>query len=146
MNKGKITISRFSGTNTIQVQIEDATSGIEFLRVELDAEALGLTLTGLGRQDCAFRMNGLDKIGKQREIKTEVVFVPTPPSYQENDRRANAQAAIAPYEVDGWIGYVCDAMNHHRSSRYKDGVAADGGSWYTVSFTRFVDATDPTPT
>lgn len=138
MNKGKITISRFSGTNTIQVQIEDRSSGVEFLRVELDAESLGLALTGLGNQECYFRTNGLDKIGKQRETKTEIVFVPTPKSYQEEDRRATAKEAIAMHEVDGWIGYVPDAMNHHKSNRYKDGVAAEGGQWYTVSFTRFV--------
>jgi len=138
MHNGKITISRFSSTNTIQIQITDSTSGIEFLRVELDAESLGLALTGLGYQTCHFHTNGLDKIGKHRETKTEVVFVPTPKSYQADDRATAAKAAIAPYEVDGWIGYVADAMNPHKSSRYKDGVAAEGGQWYTVSFARFV--------
>jgi len=52
-------------------------------------------------------------IGMARETKTELVpfkfgFAPT---------KAAKKKALAPFEVDGWIGYEDDLTNHHNSDR-----------------------------
>jgi hypothetical protein len=129
---GAITISRPSGGETryIRIALEDRLSSIEFLEIEIPLEAFAEAVTGLAYTDCVFELRGLDKVGKRREHKHEMV--PLPKSYGLTDEEIDA--ALAPFEVDGWKGSHYDAKN---SRNY---VHGSGKS--RIGFVRYVDQTN----
>lgn len=67
----------------------------------------------------------------------EKVFVPDAP-YGEQEKAA--AEAVAKYETDGWKARKSDAMNPHYRSKKAATVDGKKGAYYTVTFTRFVDA------
>ena len=125
---GKITISRTTGRkigNTIRIIMEDDSSSINFLEAEMSMEDFTLALMGKGYIDCTFELNGIQNIGKILETKTELVPLYNPARTTDEER----EAALIPFEVDGWAARRSDIKNHHRFQ--KDTVS--------VSFSRFVD-------
>lgn len=117
--------------DSISLRLEDATSSVTFLEIDISLEAFMYALTGSSHQDCAFTLRGLASVGKRREVKHEVV--PYQHVYGAGEKDAKA-AALAPFEVDGWRGYPGDLGNFHRGN-------SQGG--YRVSFTRFVEVAEP---
>jgi len=78
-------------------------------------------VTGLGAQDAKLSIRGLNRIGSTFEVKREAVEFKAP--YLSTAyllmRPPAVVEALAPFEVDGWIGDPSDLGNHHR--RTKDG-------------------------
>lgn len=128
--QGKITISRYTvGPNRsgITIRLEDETSGVECVEIELTVDALGLAITGASCQPCEFELRPAF-VGKIREYKTEVIPFDLK---NYNKQKAEAKAALKPYEIDGWTGNSNDLLNHHRR------IGADS---FRVAFHRYVDA------
>lgn len=125
---GKITISRYSSNydmeRPVRIRIEDGNSGINFIEIALTLEDFANAVTGMGYVECQFEVRGLDKIGKRREVKTEVVKTK---SY--NVSKEEKLDLLKPFEVDGWIGSLDDLGNYH--NRKDDG--------YSVGFVRWVE-------
>lgn len=133
--KGRLIMSRALSNQEphefMSIVLTDAMSGTRVIeaRMALDESTRALTSSN---GECVFSLWG-QKAGMRREVKREKVFVPNGPY---NEREARAIAAIKPYEVDGWQGNESGAVNHHNCRKYHD-----GGADYTVSFIRFVEAT-----
>lgn len=126
--KGNITISRNSrGVITISLIEED--SRVEFVEAELTTANFAEALTGLAHVECKLKVRGLDLVGLKREVKEELVPIPSSPTESE------IKAAFAPFEVDGWSGYRNDATNSHRWSGKR---GEDGLQPTRVHFTRHV--------
>ena len=128
-----ITITRpqySDGRKCVNISVRDLVSGCEVLDAEIPYEQFvdGL-MHGTGYMEADWR---IDNLGKKLEVKEEVVSY----SADWKDRVANAIAAVAEHEVDGWKGRAGDATNHHRSSIRDDTVRA------SVVFTRHVPATE----
>lgn len=115
------------GESWVEIHVEDEKSGIQFLTVCVDYHEFARALTGHGSQECSFGFNDLHNVGKRREIKEVVVKVP---EHDYLDRDVVAAAAVNEHEIDGWMGRVKDAQNHHRHA---------GGRAYRVTYIRFVD-------
>lgn len=129
---GRMRISRTQSNQEddyISLALTDVGSGVPFLNVKISLSAFADLLTNR-EAACDFELRWTDSVGMLREHKTENVFVPK--STWEH-RKAVAEAALVPHEVDGWKGSVTDAMNHHRRVTHDD-----GGTTYLVGFTRFV--------
>jgi len=131
--KGQITISRVHShqeQDYVSIRFNDETNGAEFLDAKMSLGSFADALLGLARVYCEFELRP-QHVGKRREIKTEIVTVssysPTP------EQKA---AALAPFEVDGWVGRQSDLGNHHCAA----GVSTRIGEYaYRVSFVRFVE-------
>jgi len=131
MSKGHITLSKYSSNfeddHPIHLKIEDADSSAQFIDIRMTLENFALLLTNMGYIDCQFELRALDVVGKKREHKKESVSLP-PGMFLPT--KEQAKELIKPFEVDGWIGSIDDATNHHNRSRVSDNVL--------VSFVRFI--------
>ncbi len=137
MLKGKITISRPSGSgaNYIQIEIKDYASGISFLQARIGYADFAQTLTGLGYMPCKFELTA-DNVGLVAERKKEAVLMK---NSNVTNRLAEARYEIGQYEVDGWRGRVKDALNSYNIiKRYEHYTS------YSVSFIRYVEADSET--
>lgn len=125
--KGHITISRPRGLDSehISIQMQDALSGTTFCQVRMSLAEFAQCLTGLGYSDCEFDFYP-GNVGKKLESKTELVELGT--SYTVDEK----EAAIAKFEVDGWIGYQKDVGNYHKRSK--------NGDFWRVNYHRYVEA------
>jgi hypothetical protein len=126
---GMISISRpqGDGCDYISIEVNDKSSGVEFIELRISYADFAEAITGLSGIPITFKTRFLDKIGKLREHKE--VNVVTFVSYKRYTKE-EANAILAPYEVDGWKGRTDDLNNNHR--RTKTG--------YNVTFVRYVDA------
>lgn len=115
------------GESWVEIHIEDEKSDIQFLTVCVDYHEFARALTGHGSQECSFKFNGLHNVGKRHEHKEICVTIP---KHDFLDRKVVAADAINEYEVDGWIGRVSDALNHHRHV---------GKGVFRVAYARFVE-------
>ena len=122
-----------SGADYITIQLEDRLSGCRMTEIRIKYADFAKALTGLGNVACEFDLYTAN-IGKRREVKEERVCVPRVGFEQ---REAHAAEAVAVYNVDGWTGRVRDALNQHRRVQ-----STDKGTWYRVSYVRFVDDDD----
>ncbi len=138
VSPGKMTISRprgGSGDQYVSITIVDEFSRCGVVEIRVGLAVLTEALTGLAYQPVECRWtSGVAHIGKTREYKSEVVWVPD--SYKD-DRGDIVNAALAPFEVDGWVGSRADATNHH--CRVRRNAARLGGSNMRVGFYRFVE-------
>lgn len=110
---GTITIARPQGHDCdyITIEIRDKASTVEFVEVSIKYADFALALTGMGYTPCEFNLRDTKLVGSTHEHKTEVIlfdrYVP------EEDPAL--KAALAPYEVEDWVGNVSDLLNgHHR--------------------------------
>ena len=139
--KANVSISRRYGArngDTISISIEDASSGIQFVDIEMTPEDFGLAVTGLSSMPATGEVRGLDNVGKKHEskfVKIDVVL----PSLTTKDNEAAILAAAAPLEVDGWKASAYWALNVQGG---KVLVGEFGSNLYrcTVRFQRYVDA------
>ena len=133
---GKLTISKphnsRNGDKHIRLSLHDDLSGTVVAEVRVSLEDMMEAITGLGHVPCTFEMLS-DVVGKRCQATTTLVAFK--PCYgNEEERLKAAREAIAPHEVDGWIGSPMDVLNHHNQ-------AADGR--YRVTFVRYVDDAQP---
>jgi hypothetical protein len=125
--------------------IKDKLSGSTICDIEMTAEEFAGQITGASTTNVQARWSNLERIGKRREVKTEIVMVDAR-AWDTEDQRAAAKKAIAEFEIDGWTGRVDDALNMHRrvgsGPKAPEDTARDGviGDAYRVSFIRFVEA------
>lgn len=123
-----------NGKRTASLTIEDAISGTIIVELEIDITQWALALTSLMSRPCHIDFRP-QSFGKIRECKTEIVPIPEGnEGFGAEDRKARAEIAVKPFEVDGWRAHSGDFGNHHRSAGY--------GKGYRVGFTRFVPATE----
>jgi len=122
--EGSVTISRRTSNQepaAIVIAIEDSASGVVMVEASMNLADFASAITGLGAQDAKLSVRGLDRIGSTLEVKREVVEFNAPHSSTADllKRPPAVVEALAPFEVDGWIGDPSDLGNHHR--RTKDG-------------------------
>lgn len=127
--KGRLTISRIGALKNdyIRMALEDESSGIEFLAVNISLENFCRAVTRAGSLPCEYTLAGVELIGKTIETKTEYV----PFSWDEATKDFDKwfQKAVKPYQVDGWLA-------SYRESRVNTHKITDKG--YEVLFTRLV--------
>ena len=134
--KGNITISKVTqskGPGYISITISDENSHCTIVNVEVPFEQFALAITGLGHQPCALEYYEGAPIGKVRECKTELIEAPGYVPVLE--REAIGRSILAPYEVDGWKGYVDDLFNSNKSVRTKN---PDDPIKRRVGFSRYI--------
>lgn len=134
-----ISISRIHSNHEpdcIHIRVEDETSGCMILDLEMSLAAFAQALTGLSGMKCEGVLYKDAPVGKQRQVKEELVSRPKKVTLENQE--AVAAKAFAPFEVDGWQGRVSDLFNHHR--RVEINTANE--EIYRVVFTRFVDAVE----
>jgi hypothetical protein len=120
----------------VVIEIEDDVSGIRFLSLKIANKDTSKFFLHKATP-CEVELQGLELIGCTREVKYE--FVPRLKHARPYEHRdADAQDALAPFEVDGWKGSNSCYGNGHRSAKKGD---VDG---YSVLFSRYVRA-DGTP-
>lgn len=101
----KMTISRwrsFGGPieTGITLSIQDESSGITYLEIELTPEQLGLVLTGETYMPVKAKLRGLEFIGMAPERKTETITFDCD-RYKKPDAEQIREKA-KDFEVDGW--------------------------------------------
>jgi hypothetical protein len=134
-HKGKITIGQYNNYRdeddlSVHIEIEDEKSGVRFLEIHMTPVDFAKAILGNGFIDCVFELRAAN-VGKTKEMKDEQVYVQNGSWKLSDESKKNL---LAPYEVDGWVGYSNDLGNSHKIvSRDKD------GAYYSVHFVRFVD-------
>jgi len=130
MAKGNITLSRYDSnyedTHPIHLKVEDKDSSTQFIDISMTLKDFAFLITGMGFMDCEFEVRGLDRLGKKRENKTEYVPVPKGTFLPTKEE---AKELIKAFEIDGWIGSIDDATNHHNRSRGSDTVLVGFVRW-----------------
>jgi hypothetical protein len=140
--KGKLTISRISGgdeAEEVRITLLDTASFTEVVEIKMDLATFASALFGRGDKEVTFDLPDNPVIGKERQYKTEVVFVPDRHLYDWTEKREKVIAkALKPHEVDGWKGNPKDPENGHLVADYnavRDGVK---GRLARVGFIRWV--------
>lgn len=126
---GEISIGRGSD-HMIHIQIEDSIkdSGTRIVDLYLTPEQWGNAISGLGCTPCDATLYPCDYIGMRRESKTEKIPLPSSGRGHFDEAKAEEiREALAPYEVDGWMGEDDNATNWHN---VKNGHV-------TIHFTRY---------
>lgn len=138
--KGRLTISKPTtnqdGPDVVRIRLIDQSSYCELIEVEMEKSAFADALFSLGNVPCDYELATDCPVGKKREVKDQLVFIP---EHHHKDGPKTARAAIAPLETDGWRGRDDDAQNHHNRTQVKEPPKGKKGSWYHVTFIRFVD-------
>jgi len=131
--EGNISIFRPIGNECdyIEIELVDKSSFIHFLRARVKYADFAKALTGQRELPCEFELRGSELVGMRREHKTEKVFVP---SGGYATIRQRATAAVEALEVDGWKGYVSDALNHNKLLE-----CSKNGDWMSVSYVRHIN-------
>lgn len=121
------------------VRVVDKLSGCAILEAKLTLEdyVLGV-LTARHEVPCQIEWNKDGPIGKNRETKEEIVWVP---KHYDDKKKSIIAQALKPFEVDGWKGRVEDCFNPHK---WVEKVPPEGkchvdGNWYRVIFVRWVE-------
>lgn len=138
--EGEISFSITQGLDGLEpiIRIMDNLSRCVIAEVRLSMEDYGRgVLTNTHTVPCVVELNNSRHVGKKREYKTEVVWIPNPENWK--DREKEAKEALRPYEVDGWIGNERDATNSHCWIIGPE--KREDGGWYQVGFHRFVSVT-----
>jgi hypothetical protein len=131
MMKGTITISRMSpshGDAYMRIDIDDKTSGIGFLRINITLNDLMMALTGRAMSPMEFEVSGLELVGMICEDKTIRIAVP-----ERGIQPAALMTLAAPYQVDGWAAVI-------RGDARIDVQETKGILWVNVRFIRYVKA------
>ena len=118
----------------VRIEVTDDKSGLRVVEIKLTRDNFAKALGKLAFIPCKFTMSDAKNIGKKREVKIELVFIPIyccTDDENMNDKRIREQ--FAPFEVDGWVGDIRSAQNHHNVDKYDD-----NGKYYNVTFSRYV--------
>ena len=131
--KGRLTIARCSD-DTVMIRLDDDAAGVTAVEIALSLLGYANAITNRGNVPCAFEFNDSGLVGTVREYKTEKVFVPE--CWEASSKESVALVALAPLEVDGWVGRHSDTLNWH--NRTGDPPPnGKKGSWYKVLFERW---------
>jgi len=130
---GKLDITRpmGSGENIISMRLHDDATGLIVWELDISAEDFAMGITGLSSRPVTFALFAAEFAGGRREHKEEIVprvDGEFPGATYLERKKAEADAALKPFEVDGWRGARGDYGNGHRS---------DGQGNYRVSFNRY---------
>lgn len=134
--KARLRISSYSTTTKgasgdgsgVRIYVIDESSGCAVIEIDISHEQFGKAVTGRGDCECTMELTP-ENAGKKHEHKTEAVAWKWS-GHRNRDDDPTKDAALAPFEVDGWRGSRSDLGNHHRQLR--DGT-------YNVTFHRYVD-------
>lgn len=121
--RGKLTLSFPTGGKegrAARISLDDDSSGVPVVQVELTMEEFGLFISGLAMRPCEYEAGNSALFGASREVKSEQVVWGD----------ATKEDAVAPFEVDGWRARLSDVGNYH--NRISHDI-------YNVMFFRFVD-------
>lgn len=131
--KGNITI--LVGSEGARIEIEDESSGIRFLKINLSAEKFMACLGRLSNVKCDLDVRNLDLIGKKLEVDKHEFKIPDElynRRYSERDYFDNAARELAQSQLsDGWIA---DSYFGSQSSFFQK----DGEQWARVTIRRWV--------
>jgi hypothetical protein len=126
------------------VRITDRLSGEVILEAELSFEDYAEGILTL-RHDvpCFINFNDDGPIGKKREYKEELVWIPRAWELTEEQREREVRHAVGVKEVDGWMGSDEDARNSHNWTRKAPppGLNRDDGVWMRITYVRYVEPT-----
>lgn len=99
--KGKMTISRpvcgGSGSK-VCIDIQDSTSKIHFVEIEVDLAEFTNAITGLGSRPVEMEVMGLDRVGMERETM-EIEF----PIGEDYRAREHAAEIAKDHTPEGWV-------------------------------------------
>jgi hypothetical protein len=135
--KGTLTVG-YSHNNLdsdlIHITITDEDSRVRFIDAYMEPSVFARCVFGHSMGEFKeLEVRNTDLLGKFHDNKIE--FVPLKYiAYDEKGRKKEAEAAVKPFEVDGWEAYMPDMDNHHCWARHKDGIEG-----YNVKFFRHVD-------
>jgi hypothetical protein len=136
----KISINRrthgASGADDIVIDLVDDKSGCHIADVFLSMETFGRAITGLSYLDAEAMLNLDGPIGCSLENKDIEVTLKRQSHKIDTGPTVGEQAAVRPYEVDGWMASWSDLRNHHRWVR-KDDLKSNE-ECYRVNFHRFM--------
>lgn len=109
-----------SGPDVMRLEITDKSSNVQFVEIRMTPGDLMLAMTGR-MIDCQMDLRGLHLVGMLSETKRELVPVDKfelrraadRAGLDDAERSPSVDAVLAPFEVDGWKGYVSDLFNGH---------------------------------
>ncbi len=131
--KGNITI--LVDGKGARIEVEDESSGIRFLKINLSAEQFMACLGRLANVECDMDVRGLDLIGKMRETGKFEFKIPAELynlRYEERDYFDKTAQELAQSQLaDGWIA---DSYFGSQGSFFKK----DGEQWARVTIRRWV--------
>lgn len=131
--KGNITIGLNNSHGVCRIEMEDESSGIQFLRMELSKEDFYNLLSGRACVPCEFNINKIENIGSKK-IRKQIVF--PAPKYEWVEKRTTFKSEAEKYisnnaELDGFE--VEDLFNSQRTTFYKDGQ-----EWVRCNIAKYV--------
>lgn len=127
--QGQLSICRVHPGNRIAIELEDETSGIRCVVIEMEPEALMIALTGLSNQPCQFTL-APDRVGLYLEHQEVRMFFDRKQLDWDGTDEEKAQAAAETQAPEGWTPRWRDLLNWHRHEE---------GNWFRVQCYRFVD-------
>jgi len=131
--KGNITI--LVDGKGARIEVEDESSGIRFLKINLSAEQFMTCFGRLANVECDIDVRGLDLIGKTRETGKHEFKIPAElynRRYKERDYFDKTAQELAQSQLtDGWI--ADSYFGSHGSFFQKDGE-----QWARVTIRRWV--------
>jgi hypothetical protein len=131
------------GRDHAVLSIEDESSNVQVLELQLTAEQLGRLVVSHSEVECAVTWR-TERLGMRHEHKTEEVPFPARRSTTHRDQAGElraAQKALEPFEVDGWEASHEDVLNSHNLIRSGRGA----GQVYRVAFHRWVPIEEEAP-
>jgi hypothetical protein len=131
--KGNITI--LVDGKGARIEVEDESSGIQFLKINLSAEQFMACLGRLANVECEINTYGFDLVGKNQETANHEFKIPAElydRRYKEPDYFSKAAQELAQSQLtDGWIA---DSYFGSQGSFFKK----DGEQWARVTIRRWV--------
>ena len=131
--KGNITI--LVDGNGARIEVEDESSGIRFLKINLSAEQFMACLGRLSMVKCDLELHGLNQIGKTLEVGKHEFKIPAElynRRYEEPDYFDKAAQELAQSQLtDGWIA---DSYFGSQGSFFQK----DEEQWARVTIRRWV--------
>lgn len=131
--KGNITI--LVDGNGARIEVEDESSGIRFLKINLSAEQFMACLGRLANVECDLELQGLEQVGKALEVGEYEFKIPAE-LYSHRYTNRNffddaAQELAQSQLTDGWIA---DSYFGSQGSFFQK----DGEQWARVTIRRWV--------
>ncbi len=123
-----------NGPDRFTVRVEDEKSTRVVIEITGPLDKMAEALLGGLETACTYELQNLDKAGKYRHSKTELVPVADGPN-----KGACSRKALRVHETDGWVGNASDCSNSHR---YR-GLDGKGRRLYEVHFVRYLDVPMP---
>lgn len=142
----QLTISKRESNDEkyINVNLRDATSGINFAEVKVSLEDFMEALTGLGYVHCKAEVRGLEHLGKKKERERASVVISDDEYAIVTDQIKNYEAIKvalgnwlkANHSKEGWF------VDTYLGSQGSIGHTNSGGRALNFAYYRYVDATE----